>query len=151
MSKTFKVSPQDKKSIGCTEIFEKTVDGVTYRAELENWYRWGYAIISGVEDETELAQEHGTLEVSGYTIEDHSFDDGVAAYWYYGNNVTDEMKQELEAAWDEDWYDGVEELGWTLIDTETYFHGPLEVEFISEEVEEDSTGETVAPKASWPF
>jgi hypothetical protein len=149
MSKTFKVSPSQKKSICTTEIFEKTVDGVTYRAELENWYRWGYAVISGVEDETELT-ENETLEVSGYSIEDHSFDDGVAAYWYYSSNITDEMKEEVETAWDEDWYDGVEEHGWTLIDTETYFHGPIEVEFVSEEVDEDE--EEVDPsKPKWPF
>lgn len=155
MSKTFKVSTTQKKSIGCTEIFEKTVDGVTYRAELENWYRWGYVILSGVEDEASL-QDHDPLEVTSYDVEDQNYEDGVAAYWNYGSNVTDEMKEEMEAAWDEDWYDGLEELGWYMIDTETYFHGPLELELISEEadpegdIDDEGVGDA-PPKSTWPF
>lgn len=151
MSKTFKVSTLEKKSIGTTETFEKVVDGVTYRADLEHWYRWGYVILSGVENQEDLTQ-HDPLEVTGYDIEDQDFDDGVAAYWHFSDNVTDEMKEEVQTLWDEEGYSGLEENDWSHVDVETYFHGPLEVELISEEPdEEDRTGETVAPKSAWPF
>lgn len=147
MSKTFRVSTVEKKSIGSIETFEKVIDGVTYRADLENWYRWGYAIISGVDNEEDLKQ-HDPLEITGYEIEDQDFEDGVAAYWHFSSNVTDEVKEEVERLWDEEGYYALEEAGWSHVDTETFFHGPLEIELVSEE-EDEQTDES--PKSAWPF
>lgn len=148
MSKTFRVSTTEKKSVASTKTFRKNVDGVQYEAELEIWYRWGNATISEVETESELT-EHNTLEITNYDIQDQQLDDVVSSYWYYGSNVLEEMKAEVEATWGEDGYEGLEDSGWSHIDTETFFHGPLEVQFIGEE--DDRIGETIASKSDWPF
>lgn len=145
MSKTFRVSPLEKKSIQSTDIYEKTIDGVLYRAELEHWYRWGYAVLAGVENKEDLTQGD-SLEIYGYEVEDHNYDDGVAAYWYYSDDTPEEVREEVERLWDEG---SLEENDWSHIDNETFFHGPLEIELVSEE--EDDAGETVAPKSAWPF
>jgi hypothetical protein len=44
-----------------------------------------------------------------------------------GRNATEEDVAAFEQAWEEDSYDGVEELGWSNDDTEYYYNGPLEL------------------------
>ena len=46
--------------------------------------------------------------------------------------VTEEELQEVIDAWEEDWSEGVENLGWELDDTEVYFHGELSLEQVVE-------------------
>jgi len=156
MSCVYKVSTEHKKSIIHTEIFWKTIGDVKYEARIEQTWRWGYAIISDVEkDSIDLENPDGLL-VSDYIIEDQDLDDGVALWFYYSDNVTDEMKEEFESVWEEDGYSGVEEKDWSMWDTELVFIGPLEVELLEEtEDEEDDepedTGKTTTPKSTWPF
>jgi hypothetical protein len=148
MSCVYKISTQDKKSICQEEIFERVVNGVTQRVTMEQWWRWGYVIISGVEkDEIDPTNPNGLL-VSDYSIEDQGFDDGVALWFNYSDNVTDEEKEQFEAAWDENGYEGIEELDWSQWDTETTFIGPLEIELL-EEIEEEE--EEDSPKGTWPY
>jgi hypothetical protein len=42
--------------------------------------------------------------------------------------MTEEEQQAIEAAWEEDFYDGMEALGWSNDDTEYWFYGELELE-----------------------
>ena len=44
-----------------------------------------------------------------------------------GSNCTDEDLAAFSAAWDADWYSGVEQLGWSQDDTEYYMRGPLKL------------------------
>jgi hypothetical protein len=44
------------------------------------------------------------------------------------DKLSDEDRKAIEAAWDEDFYDGMESLGWSNDDTEYHFHGPLRLE-----------------------
>lgn len=151
MSCTYKVSTRDKKSIVQTEIFIKTVDGVAYEARMENTWRWGHAVISDVEKDS--IDPSGDLLVSDYCIEDQQYDDGVALWFYYSDNVPEEVREEFEQAWDEDGYSGIEENGWLSWDVETTFIGPLEVELIEEvEDEEDEDDDSIPNKqGTWPF
>jgi hypothetical protein len=41
--------------------------------------------------------------------------------------VSAEEREQIEAAWDENWYEGMEELGWSNDDTEYWFQGPLKL------------------------
>ena len=55
-------------------------------------------------------------------------DDGCWADTEAGRNCTQQDLEEFNAAWEEDFYDGVEALGWTNDDTEFYLIGPLRLE-----------------------
>lgn len=149
MSCVYKISTEEKKSICQEEIFTRTVDGVDYEVRMEQWWRWGYVIISGVEkDEIDPTNPNGLL-VTDYSIEDQDLDDGVSLWFNFSENTPDEMKEEFEAAWDEDGYSGIEDLGWSQWDTEMTFCGPLNVELV-EEVE-DEEEEDSGDKPTWPF
>lgn len=150
--RTFRVSTQDKKSIVVTETFEKKVGDRWCRVDMETTWRWGSAVVSG-EDLTEddLRQENG-LEITGWEVDDQQYDDGVALWFHYSDNVTEEMKQEFEQLWDDDGYSGVEENGWNLADVETWFYGPLNIELVEEVETEDDEGQSEdKPSSAWPF
>jgi hypothetical protein len=52
--------------------------------------------------------------------------DGCWADTEAGNDeTTDEDLEEFNEAWDENSFEGVEELGWSNQDTEYWYHGPL--------------------------
>lgn len=153
MSCVYRIATEDKKSICQEEIFERTVDGETYRATMEQWWRWGYVVVSGLEkNEIDPTNPNGLL-VSDYCIEDQDLSDGVSLWFNYSDNVPIALKEEFEAAWDEDGYCGVEELGWNQWDNELTFIGPLTVELIEEiedeDIEEDDRDD--AAKSAWPF
>jgi len=42
--------------------------------------------------------------------------------------MTEEDQDKIMAAWEEDFYDGLEALGWSNDDTEYVFYGPLQLE-----------------------
>ena len=69
-----------------------------------------------------------------YDWELDSLDDGCWADWEFPDGMSDEDSKAIEAAWDENWYEGMEELGWSNDDTEYHFYGPLRLE-------NESTGE----------
>jgi hypothetical protein len=147
---TYRISTQEKKSIVQVETFTMTKDGEDYRVDMEQWWRWGYVVISEVEDTIDPDNPDG-LMVSDYSIDDQDLNDGVACYFNFSDNVTDEIKELFEQAWDEDGYSGVEDLGWMQWDMEMCFHGPLEVELL-EQVESDESEEPADPsKPVWPF
>jgi hypothetical protein len=89
--------------------------------------------------------------------------DGCFADTEAGRNCTEEDLEAFNEAWDENYYEGVEELGWTNDDTEFWFHGPLLLvnedtgeEFNGDKIEKPEVTESVAPKtlnptAAWPF
>ena len=149
--RSFKVATREKKSIVVTETFEKTIDGILYRVDMENTWRWGSAIVSGDDlTEDDLRQENG-LEITGWEVDDQQYDDGVAMWFHHSDNTTEQMKEDFERLWDEDGYSGVEEDGWDLVDVETWFYGPLDIELI-EEVETDEEEESdEKPSSAWPF
>lgn len=148
MNCTYKISTLEKKSICQEETFTKTVGDQSYEVRIEQWWRWGYVVISEV-DHTLDADNPDGLVVSDYCIEDQDLNDGVALYFHYSKNVSDEEKELFESAWEEDGYSGIEDIGWSQWDTETTFVGPLEIELIEQT---DDEPEPVQPtKGTWPF
>lgn len=149
MTCTYKVSTLDKKSICQEEIFQKIVGNEVFEVRMEQWWRWGYVVLSEVaKDEIDADNPNGLL-VTDYSIEDQDLNDGVALWFTYSENMTEEDKQQFESAWEEDGYGGIEELGFNPWDVEMTFVGPLEVELLEEQDEQPSDEQPT--KGAWPF
>ena len=149
MSCTYKISTQEKKSIVHVETYTKTIDGEECEVKIEQTWRWGYVIISDVEDAIDPANPDG-LMVTDYSIDDQDLDDGCSLWFYFSDNTPEEARELFESAWDEEGYSGIEDLGWNQWDTEICFHGPLDVELL-EQIEEEEEPEESSDKPTWPF
>ena len=96
----------------------------------EEGYRWGkFYCESDERPDVDLANPDGyELGDSEYDWELDMLDDGCWADWTYPDDMTEEEQEAIEAAWEEDFYDGMEALGWSNDDTEYWFYGELELE-----------------------
>jgi hypothetical protein len=94
----------------------------------EEGYRWGEFYCES-DEQPVIEQEDGeyNLSESDYDWELSSLDDGCWAEWTFPEDMTEEEQEEIETAWDEDYFDGMEELGWRNDDTEYVLQGPLEL------------------------
>lgn len=127
---TWKLSPQYKKSAVEKMFFYKDGKVIT----IEQGFRW--ATFSVQSDERPLT-DYELKNEDGYELgcidNDESWEmwdmmDGCWCDIEIGNDKTTSTDlEEFEAAWEEDSYSGVEELGWSNDDTEYYYFGPLEL------------------------
>jgi hypothetical protein len=117
----WRLSTHYKKSAVEKQLWYK--DGVTI--SLEQGYRWGTFYCESDEmPDVDLANPDG-YEVYGYDWELDSLDDGCWVDWNWPADMTEEQQDEIMDAWNEDFSDGLENLGWSNDDTEYWFHGPL--------------------------
>ena len=123
---TWKLSPQYKKSAVERSIWTK--DGVT--VVREEGYRWGtFYCETAYQPDIDLKNLDGyQVNFGDYDWELESLDDGCWADWEFPDGMSDEDRKAIETAWDENWYEGMEELGWSNDDTEYHFYGPLRLE-----------------------
>jgi len=153
----WKLSPQYKKSAVEKMFFYKEGKIIT----IEQGFRW--ATFSVQSDERPLTDDELKNE-DGYELgcidndeswEMNDMSDGCWCDIEIGNDkATSTDLEEFEAAWKEDWYSGVEALGWSNDDTEYYYYGPLLLtnedtgeEFFGEKIEEDSvSGVPITPE-----
>jgi len=90
--------------------------------EKQFWYKDGKTIIR------EEGYRWGEFYCeSDYDWELSSLDDGCWADWTFPDDMTEEEQAAIETAWDEDYFDGMEELGWSNSDTDYILQGPLEL------------------------
>lgn len=147
---TWKLSTYWKKSAIERQIWVKD-DKVIIR---EEGYRWGTFYVEC--DERPLTDEE-LINDDGYELgcldndecwELDSLDDGCWADTEAGRNCTEEDLEAFEEAWEENSYEGVEELGWSNDDTEFEFQGPLVLtnEDTGEEFNGEKIKETMADK-----
>lgn len=125
---TWNLSPQYKKSAVEKMFFYKEGKIIT----IEQGFRWANFTVES--DERPLTDEELKNE-DGYELgsidNDESWEmqdmsDGCWCDIEIGNDKTTSTDlEEFEAAWQEDWYSGVEALGWSNDDTEYYYYGPL--------------------------
>jgi hypothetical protein len=163
---TWKLSTYYKKSAIERQFWRKG-DKVIIR---EEGYRWGTFYVES--DERPLTDEE-LINEDGYELgcldndecwELESLDDGCWADTEAGRNCTEEDLEEFEEAWEENSFEGVEELGWSNDDTEFEFQGPLLL--VNEDTGEEFNGaemskediiesiepvNSVLPSAAWPF
>jgi hypothetical protein len=124
----YKISTVDKKSVIEKNFYEK--DGKSFY--IEQGYRWGYFITEDPVDVEEL-QKKDELMIYDYDVIDHSFDDGCWIDFNYDDEIDQDERDAIENAWEEDWYEGLEALGWSEDESEVWFHGDLEVEELTED------------------
>ena len=95
----------------------------------EEGYRWGeFFCESNEQPEIDLNNADGyNLSESDYDWELTSLDDGCWADWTFPEDMTEEEQAEIESAWEEEYFEGMEELGWSQDDTEYILQGPLEL------------------------
>lgn len=100
---------------------------------VEQGFRWATFTVESVErplSDEELKNEHG-YEL-GWIDNDECWElqDMIDGCWLdisADDDVPAEELEKFEAAWEEDGYSGVEDLGWSNDDTEYYYYGPLEL------------------------
>ena len=92
-------------------------------------YRWGtFYCESDEQPEIDLANPDGyNLSESDYDWELDNMDDGCWAEWDWPADMTEEQQDEIMAVWEEDYFDGMEQLGWSCDDTDYILMGPLEL------------------------
>jgi len=121
---TWELTTEWKKSSTEQQFWYKD-DKVIIR---EEGYRW--ATFTTESDSIPLTPEELRNE-DGFELDsDWEMVDMIDGCWAdteAGRNCTDEDLAAFEEAWDENYYEGVEELGWIHNDTEHYMSGPLKL------------------------
>ena len=123
---TWKISNYHKKNAVEKQFWTK--DGKTIIRE-EGYRRGTWYCESDERPDIDLVNEDG-FEVSwsdDYEWELDEMWDGCWADITYPDDMTDEEREEWENAWEEDGFEGLEELGWTNDDNEYWIYGPLEL------------------------
>jgi hypothetical protein len=95
----------------------------------EEGYRWGtFYCESDEQPEIDLVNDDGyEIGQDEYEWELEELDDGCWADWEFPDDMSEEEQEEIQNAWDEDFYEGMEALGWSCDDTDYILHGPLEL------------------------
>lgn len=126
---TWSLSPQYKKSAIEKMFFYK--DG--HCIVIEQGFRWATFTVESDErplTDSELENVHGYELGCIDNDECWEMQDMTDGCWLditADDDVPAEELEKFEAAWEEDSYSGVEELGWSNDDTEYYYTGPLEL------------------------
>ena len=120
----WELSTEYKKNAIEVQLWYK--DGVAIK-RVEG-YRWGtFSCESDERPDIDLRNEGDGYELADYDWELGSLDDGCWADWEYPTDFPVEERIKIEEAWDNEWYDGMEALGWNNDDTEYWFQGPLKL------------------------
>lgn len=122
---TWTLTTLEKKNVEETEFWSK--DGRTIKRI--TGFRWGsVSCDSDEQPDIDLSNPDG-LDVycTGYDFELDSLDDGHYSEVEYPDDMSQEEQDRLDELWDEEGYDAWEGEGWSNNDTETYFHGPLQL------------------------
>lgn len=96
----------------------------------EEGYRWGKCYCESDErPDVDLKNPDGyELGSTEYDWELYHLDDGCWAIWTFPDDMTEEEQEQIQEAWDEDFYEGMEGLDWSNDETEYWFYGELELE-----------------------
>jgi len=119
---SIRIEPETKKSILQVDVYES--DGRTFRRETT--FVQGYAVIDAKLKEIDAKNKDG-LMISKYNVEDHDYEDGSACFWYFDDSFDEAEQEKIKDAWDQEWEEGLNNLGWFLMDQDIFFHGPLKV------------------------
>ena len=122
----YKLSNIEKKSVVETETWSNE-DGLTFT--IENGWRWGEFFYEFDEEpDIDLDNEDGLDPWSIGDVDDQNLDDGCWLFFYFPDDFPEELKEQVESAYEEDMYEGLENLGFNHDDTDTVITGPLSLE-----------------------
>ena len=120
----YKLEPIWKKSVVDVEHWYKEIDGKKIWIERELGWRWGSCTFESEEfPEIDLKNEYNFNISDELEVIDYEADDGC---WESFNFPADMLAEETERIEEMD-FEGLEEDGWQLYDTETIFTGPLKL------------------------
>jgi hypothetical protein len=125
MMAIYKLEPTVKKSIEERQHYTK--DGLTI-CYVIGW-RWGYyKFQTDEEPNIDLTNNDGIdiYSINGEYV-DHTYSDGVYSDWEWPDELSEEQREEILQVYEEDWDDGLYELGWREDDSEVWFFGELEL------------------------
>lgn len=93
-------------------------------------WRWGSFSCSSTEKpEIDLENPDGLYVYdTDYDFEMDSLDDSCWEEWVWPEEIPQEERKRLEELWEEDFYDGWENDGISLDESEVVLHGPLSLE-----------------------
>jgi hypothetical protein len=123
---TWIITNQHKKNAVEKQFWYK--DGKTVIKE--EGFRWGrWSCESDEVPEIDLENPDGyEVGFTDYEWEMDEMVDGCWVEWTFPDDMSDEEREEIENAWNEEFYEGLEELGWSNDDTEYWIYGPLMIE-----------------------
>jgi hypothetical protein len=123
---TWVLTTAEKKNVVEIEFWSK--DGRTIKRS--TGFRWGKVYCTSEEQPDIDLENPDGLEVysTDYDFELDSLDDGCWAEVEYPDDMTQEEQDRMDALWDEESYDGWEGEGWSQVECETWFNGPLSLE-----------------------
>ena len=119
---SIRIEPKTKKSILQVDVYEG--DGKTFRRETT--FVQGYAVIDADLNDID-AKNKDPIKISKYNIEDHDYQEGSACFWYFDDSFDADEQEKIKDAWDQEWEEGLNNLGWFLMDQDVYFQGPLKI------------------------
>ena len=123
---TWVLTTVEKKNVEEIEFWSK--DGQTIKRI--TGFRWGTVYCESDErPDIDLDNPDGIDVFStDYDFELDNLDDGCSLEVEYPDDMPEEEQERLDELWDEDSYDAWESDGWSNVETETWFHGPLNLE-----------------------
>lgn len=125
---TYKIEPLEKKSIVVNTTYKTGEPSIYHEGDRlisrEETFRWGYAIIEAYKKDIPKNED---VVVTEFELVDHSYEDGVAVFWEYPEDMTEEEKENIENAYDEDGEDGLVKLGWHYFDNSDKIIAPLKI------------------------
>lgn len=127
--KLYKITTTEKKMVYTSETWTRGSDIF----EIEETWRWGEAVIR-VDDADEFDVESVKENANGFILDDYDvtdrdLNDGVSLDFNVG---VEDLREEIEALWDEGAYSSIEEAGFDLYDASCTFYGELSVEKVGE-------------------
>lgn len=134
---TWKIQNYHKKSAVERQFWTK--DGITVTKD--EGYRWGeWTCDSDEQPDIDLTNPEGyELTCTEYDWELDGMDDGCWVEWTFPDDMPEEERERIQALWDENWYEGMEEDGWVTEDSEHWIYGPIKL--INKDTGEEFVGE----------
>ena len=158
MSTVYRITPLEKKSISAVyEMFRENADGSTSWFNIEDHYRWGQGFIEADMDINLPYEGDDTAYCKNDCGWGSELEDGIACYFEFSDDITEEEKAAIEKAYYEGglgWlFDGEHE--WQFEDDAIVILAPFRVDLCEDDgtvIEENIKLKTRPnPSTSWPF
>lgn len=158
MSKVYRIKPLEKKSISVVyEMFRENDDGSISWFNVEDHYRWGQGFIEGDMDCNLPYEGDDTVYCKNDCGWGAELDDGVACFFEFSDDLSDEEKADIEQAYYEGgagWlHEG--EHDWQFEDEAIVILAPFQVDLCEDDgtiIEENiKLKKRPEPSTAWPF
>ena len=127
----YKLSNNEKKNVTEVEIWRNSDTDQSFT--IESGWRWGeWFFESDTEPNIDLVNEKGIDPFSIADIDDHSYDDGCWLFFEFPDDFDQGLAEQIETAYEEDSFSGLNNLGFEHWDTETIVSGPLLLEKVED-------------------